>query len=62
MSYRAIGIYREPEFSPGKVAADAAILEESLAEVCREGVETRAMTPSEFLDQHEVGADLVLAM
>ena len=62
MSNRAIGIYREPEFSPGKVAADAAILEESLAELCREGLATRAMTPSEFLDQHEVSADLVLAM
>ena len=62
MSYRAIGIYREPEFSPGKVAADAAILEESLGELRREGVETRAMTPGEFLDQHEVSTDLVLAM
>jgi len=27
MSYRALGIYREPEFSPGKVEADAAILD-----------------------------------
>lgn len=62
MSYRAIGIYREAEFSPGKVAADAAILDASLDELRREGVETRAMTPSEFLDQHEVRADLVLAM
>ena len=30
MSYRALGIYREPEFSPGKVEADAAILDATL--------------------------------
>ena len=62
MSYRAIGIYREPEFSPGKVAADAAILDAALAELARDGVEVEAMSPSEFLDRREVEADLVLAM
>ncbi len=62
MSYRAIGIYREPEFSPGKVQADAAILDASLAELAREGVEVEALTPSQFLDRPEIGADLVLAM
>jgi hypothetical protein len=62
MSYRAIGIYREPEFSPGKVEADAAILEASLAELAREGIETEALTPVEFLDRAELKADLVLAM
>ena len=43
MSYRALGIYREPEFSPGKVEADAAILDAVLSELKREGVETQAM-------------------
>ncbi len=62
MSYRAIGIYREPEYSPGKVEADAAILDASLAELAREGVETEALSPTEFLDRHEIQADLVLAM
>jgi len=62
MSYRAIGIYREPEFSPGKVAADAAILDAALAELARAGVEIDAMSPAQFLDRHEVDADLVLAM
>lgn len=62
MSYRAIGIYREPEFSPGKVEADAAILDASLAELAREGIATSAMTPTEFLDREHIEADLVLAM
>src|SRR5208282_5619602 len=62
MSYRAIGIYREPEYSPGKVEADAAILDASLAELSREGIETEALSPTEFLDRHEIQADLVLAM
>ena len=30
---RALGIYREPEFSPGKVEADAAILDATMAEL-----------------------------
>jgi len=62
MGYRAIGIYREPEFSPGKLAADAAILDAALAQLSREGLETEAMTPTNFLDRDEVEADLVLAM
>ncbi len=62
MSYRAIGIYREPEFSPGKVEADAAILNAALAELAREGIEIEALTPTQFLDRNEIRADLVLAM
>ena len=43
MTYRALGIYREPEFSPGKVEADAAILDAVLAELAREGFHTSAI-------------------
>ena len=49
MSYRALGIYREPEFSPGKVEADAAILDAVLSELKREGVETQAMDAVSFV-------------
>ena len=48
MSYRALGIYREPEFSPGKVEADAAILDAVLSELKREGVEIQAMDAVSF--------------
>ncbi len=41
--YRALGIYREPEFSPGKVEADAAILDATMAELKREGVEIQTL-------------------
>jgi glutathione synthase/RimK-type ligase-like ATP-grasp enzyme len=62
MSHRAVGVYREVEFSPGKVDADAAILDASLAELAREGLAIEALTPTQFLDRHEIQADLVLAM
>ncbi|HXW85534.1 MAG TPA: hypothetical protein VEJ86_14105 [Candidatus Binataceae bacterium] len=62
MSYRAIGVYREPEFSPGKVEADAAILDAVLAELGREGVRTDALDAVSFGQGGLVHADLVLAM
>ncbi len=43
MKRRAIGIYREVEFSPGKVEADAAILDAVLAELAAHGIETEAL-------------------
>ncbi len=62
MSYRALGVYREPEFSPGKVEADAAILDGALAELAREGFETSAIDAQSFGDGVPVEADLILAM
>jgi glutathione synthase/RimK-type ligase-like ATP-grasp enzyme len=62
MSYRAIGIYREPEFSPGKVAADAAILDAAMTELAREGVETLTLDAHAFAAAPPASADLVFAM
>jgi len=62
MSYRAIGVYREPEYSPGKIADDAAILDAALAELAREGVETSAIDAAAFGASSIPPADLVLAM
>jgi hypothetical protein len=62
MSNRALGIYREPEFSPGKVEADAAILDAVLSELKREGVEIQAMDAVSFASGAPVRADLVLPM
>jgi hypothetical protein len=59
---RALGVYREPEFSPGKVEHDAAILDAVMAELKRQGVEVSAISAASFVDGPAVGADLVLAM
>jgi glutathione synthase/RimK-type ligase-like ATP-grasp enzyme len=62
MTMRALGVYREAEFSPGKVEHDAAILEAVLAELERHGVETLAISAARLVDDPPAGADLVLAM
>ncbi len=59
---RALGIYREKEFSPGKVEADAAILKAVLAELERGGFETFAAEPARVNSWSGRGFDLVLAM
>src|SRR4029077_1209407 len=63
MSYRALGIYREPEFSPGKVEADAAIMDATLMELKREGVETAAaIDAASFANTAPARADISLPM
>jgi glutathione synthase/RimK-type ligase-like ATP-grasp enzyme len=62
MSNRALGIYREPEFSPGKVEADAAILDAVLSELKREGVEVNAIDSGTFVSGPPQRPDLVLPM
>ncbi len=59
---RALGVYREPEFSPGKVEADAAILNAALKELGAHGVEGSAVGAETFAAGHPAGADLILAM
>lgn len=64
MKRRALGVYREPQFSPGKVDADAAILDAVLDELAHHGMETAAVDAERFAasDRAEFGADLILAM
>ena len=62
MSRRAIGIYREPEFSPGKVTADAAIMDASLRELARDGWECTALDSAAFCALDNARADVILAM
>jgi glutathione synthase/RimK-type ligase-like ATP-grasp enzyme len=63
MSYRALGVYREPEFSPGKVAADAAIMDAVLAELKREGVGVESIDAASFgAGSSTLRADLILPM
>ena len=63
MNYRALGIYREPEFSPGKVEADAAIMDATLLELKREGVEiAAAVDAASFANAAPARADIILPM
>ena len=48
MKRRAVGVYREVEFSPGKVEVDAAILDAVLAELASHGIETAAFDAKTF--------------
>lgn len=59
---RALGIYRESEFSPGKVNADAAILDAVMAALRRRGIVAATMGPEEFVAAPIPEYDLVLAM
>ncbi len=63
MTHRAIGIYREHEFSPGKVEADAAIMDAVLHELSLLGVETSAVDAKTFAAGIDPGdADPLLVM
>jgi hypothetical protein len=62
MTMRALGVYRETEFSPGKVEHDAAILDAVLAELKRQGVEVSATSAARFVEEPPGAVDLVLAM
>src|ERR1700691_3854048 len=63
MKRRAIGVYREVEFSPGKVEADAAILDAVLAELASHGIETAAFDAKTFVGSAAIAdAEIILAM
>ena len=62
MNLRVVGVYREPEFSPGKIGADAAILDQVLTRLRHEGAGTQAMTSARFSAAPPDDVDLVIAM
>lgn len=59
---RALGVYRETEFSPGKVGADAAIMDAVLAILAAQGADASAVAAAEFISRGAPQCDLVLAM
>lgn len=59
---RVLGIYREREFSPGKVDADAGILDAALGALSACGVTGVVMAPEEFIAASAADFDLILAM
>ena len=62
MNFRVVGVYREPEFSPGKIAADAAIIDQVLAHLRVAGADTETMTAARFSADPPNHVDLVIAM
>src|SRR5208337_3634387 len=58
----ALGIYRETEFSPGKVEADKAILDAVLSALERDGFRVAATKPARLGELRDEHADLILAM
>jgi glutathione synthase/RimK-type ligase-like ATP-grasp enzyme len=62
MNLRVVGVYREPEFSPGKIAADAAIIDQVLAELRAAGAITEGMTAARFSAAPPENVGLVIAM
>jgi len=62
MNPRILGVYREVEFSPGKVEADAAIIDAVLAEFRNYGADTAAIGAAQFCSEHVPDAHMVLAM
>lgn len=62
MNLRIIGVYREAEFSPGKIDADAEIINAVLAHLNTAGAETEAVDPMRFVSSPLPRAHMVLAM
>lgn len=62
MSIRVLGVYRETEFSPGKVEADAAILDCVLDYLRARDIEVVTIQPDRFVEAAPDDFDLVLAM
>lgn len=59
---RALGVYRESEFSPGKVEADAAILDLVLERLAEHGIAVAALRPAEFIALENPACALIMAM
>lgn len=62
MKIQIMGVYREPEYSPGKVEADAAILDAVLEQLGRSGADTIALDAANFAIGEFPAPHMVLAM
>ena len=62
MKIQVMGVYREPEYSPGKVEADTAILDSVLDHLRASGVQTTALDAASFAAGTFPAPHLVLAM
>jgi glutathione synthase/RimK-type ligase-like ATP-grasp enzyme len=62
MNIQVMGVYREAEYSPGKVEADAAILDAVIDQLRDSGAETISIDAARFVDGEFMTPHLVLAM
>lgn len=62
MKIQVMGVYREPEYSPGKVAADAAILNAVIDQLRDSGTVTTTVDAARFARGEFPAPHLVLAM
>ena len=62
MKIQVMGVYREAEYSPGKVEADAAILDAVIDQLRNSGAETISIDAARFVADRFPTAHLVLAM
>jgi glutathione synthase/RimK-type ligase-like ATP-grasp enzyme len=62
MNIQVMGVYREAEYSPGKVEADAAILDAVIDQLRDSGAETISIDAARFVDGGFMTPHLVLAM
>ncbi len=62
MKIQLMGVYREPEYSPGKVEADAAILDAVIDQLRSLGAETTMVDSAQFASADLRPPHLVLAM
>ena len=62
MNLRILGVYREVEFSPGKVSADRAIMDAVLAHLRATGAQTSVTEAASFVTAPPAAAELVLTM
>ena len=62
MKIQVIGVYREPEYSPGKIEADTAILDAVLEQLRLSGAQTTALDAASFASRELPAPHLVLAM
>ena len=62
MNLQIMGVYREAEFSPGKVRADAAIIDAVLGQLSAAGAETTTVDPVRFISDPLPDVHMVLAM
>jgi hypothetical protein len=62
MKIQVIGVYREPEYSPGKVEADTAIIDAVLDQLRVSGAVTTALDAARFASGEFPAPHLVLAM
>ena len=62
MKIQVMGVYREPEYSPGKVEADAAILDTVVGQLRTSGATVTMIDSARFANGEFQAPHMILAM